>query len=158
MWDLPTAEWNLFVSTHETKGIFVVVQSLIRVQLFVTPLPVAHQASLSMGFFRQEYWGRLLFPSPGIFSIRGSNLSLLHWQVDFFFFFLTIQPTGKPKKSFRDQIMTSESIACFHWDSKTFWGISACNKLLDKIQGEHFQRLICLFSYLLWCINSLGLV
>ena len=26
---------------------------------------VAHQASLSMGFLRQEYWSGLLFPSPG---------------------------------------------------------------------------------------------
>ena len=26
---------------------------------------VAHQASLSMGFFRQEYWSGLPFPPPG---------------------------------------------------------------------------------------------
>ena len=30
-----------------------------------TPWTVAHQASLSMGFPRQEYWTRLPFPSPG---------------------------------------------------------------------------------------------
>ena len=30
-----------------------------------TPWTVAHQASLSMGFSRQEYWTRLPFPSPG---------------------------------------------------------------------------------------------
>ena len=35
------------------------------VQLFVTPWTVAHQASLSMGFSRQEYWSGLPFPSPG---------------------------------------------------------------------------------------------
>ena len=34
-------------------------------RLFVTLWTVAHQASLSMGFPRQEYWNRLLFPSPG---------------------------------------------------------------------------------------------
>ena len=32
---------------------------------FVTPLTVAHQAPASMGFFRQEYWSGLPFPSPG---------------------------------------------------------------------------------------------
>ena len=32
---------------------------------FVTPWTVAHQASLSMGFPRQEYWSELPFPSPG---------------------------------------------------------------------------------------------
>ena len=29
-----------------------------------TPWTVAHQASLSMGFSRQEYWSGLPFPSP----------------------------------------------------------------------------------------------
>ena len=41
------------------------VYSLSRVQLFVTPWTVAHQAPLSMGFPRQEYCSGLLFPSPG---------------------------------------------------------------------------------------------
>ena len=39
-------------------------QSLSRVQLFPTPWTVARQAPLSMGFFRQEYWSGLPFPSP----------------------------------------------------------------------------------------------
>ena len=40
-------------------------QSLSRVRLFATPQTVAHQAPLSMGFSRQEYWSRLPFPPPG---------------------------------------------------------------------------------------------
>ena len=32
---------------------------------FVTPWTVAHQASLSLGFPRQEYWNGFPFPSPG---------------------------------------------------------------------------------------------
>ena len=32
---------------------------------FVTPWTMTHQASLSMGFPRQEYWSGLPFPSPG---------------------------------------------------------------------------------------------
>ena len=32
---------------------------------FANPQIGAHQASLSMGFSRQEYWGELPFPSPG---------------------------------------------------------------------------------------------
>ena len=35
------------------------------VQLFATPWIVAHQAPLSMGFPRQEYWSRLPFSTPG---------------------------------------------------------------------------------------------
>ena len=54
----------------ERKGVvetgqFVAVQLLGHVQLFATPWTVAHQAPLSMGFFRQEYWSGFPFPSPG---------------------------------------------------------------------------------------------
>ena len=34
-------------------------------ELFMTVWSVAHQTPLSMGFFRQEYWSGLPFPSPG---------------------------------------------------------------------------------------------
>ena len=36
-----------------------------RVQLFVTLWTVAHQAPLSLGFSRQEYWSGLPCPPPG---------------------------------------------------------------------------------------------
>jgi len=45
-------------------GCFCVVQSFNRVWLFVTPWTVTHQALLSMGFPKQEYWSGLPFPSP----------------------------------------------------------------------------------------------
>ena len=41
------------------------VKLLSRVRLFVTPWTVDYQASLPMGFSRQEYWSGLPFPSPG---------------------------------------------------------------------------------------------
>ena len=40
-------------------------QLLSRVRLCATPHNVAHQAPLSKGFFRQEYWSGLPFPPPG---------------------------------------------------------------------------------------------
>ena len=49
----------LFISSYEE------VKSLSHVRLFVTPWTVAHQAPLSMGFSRQEYWSGLPFTSPG---------------------------------------------------------------------------------------------
>ena len=49
---------------------------------FVTPWTVAHQAPLSMGFHRQEYWSGLPRPPPGNLSQgifpQGWNLCLLH--------------------------------------------------------------------------------
>ena len=41
------------------------VKSFSRVRLFAIPWTVVYQASLSMGFSRQEYWSALPFPSPG---------------------------------------------------------------------------------------------
>ena len=40
---------------------------LSHVWLFVTPWTVAHQAPLSTGFPRQEYWSELSFSAPGDF-------------------------------------------------------------------------------------------
>ena len=42
-----------------------VLSCFSRIWLFATPWTVAHQAALSMGFSRQEYWSGSSFPSPG---------------------------------------------------------------------------------------------
>ena len=39
--------------------------SFSRAQLCMTPWTVAHQAPLSMGFSRQEYWSGVPFLTPG---------------------------------------------------------------------------------------------
>ena len=44
----------------------------------MTPWTVAHQAPLSMGFSRQEYWSGLPFTSPGDLPDPGSNPYLLY--------------------------------------------------------------------------------
>ena len=48
--------------------------------LFATPLTVACQAPLSMGFSWQEYWSGFHLLLEGIFSTQRSNLHLLYWQ------------------------------------------------------------------------------
>ena len=48
----------------------------------VTPWSVAHQASLSMGFPRQEYWSGLVFPSPGDLPHPGIKPTSPAWQAD----------------------------------------------------------------------------
>ena len=50
-------------------------QWLSHVQLFAIPWTVTHQAPLSMGFPRQEYWGELPFPSPEYLLDRGVESS-----------------------------------------------------------------------------------
>ena len=58
---------------------------------FVTPWTVAHQAPLSMGFPRQEYWSGLTFLSPGESSrLRGQiHISCIVGR------FFTAEPLGK---------------------------------------------------------------
>ena len=53
--------WKLDYKTAEK----VKVKLFSHVQLFGTPWTIAYQASLSIGFSRQEYWSGLPFPSPG---------------------------------------------------------------------------------------------
>ena len=63
------------------------VCSLSSVQIFAAPWTAAHQAPLSMGFSRQDYWSGLPFPSLGdlpdagiklIISCIGRQI-LYHW-------------------------------------------------------------------------------
>ena len=48
----------------------------------MTPWTVVHQAPLSMGFFRQEFWSGLPLSSPGDLPDPGIGPHLLRWQVD----------------------------------------------------------------------------
>ena len=58
-----TLEWVAisFSSAWKWK---VKVKSLSHVWLFMTPCTAAHQAPLSVGFSRQEYWSGVPLPSP----------------------------------------------------------------------------------------------
>ena len=53
-------------------------QSLFSVPLFPTKGTVAHQAPLSMGFSRQEYWSGLPCLPPGDLSDPGIELPVLY--------------------------------------------------------------------------------
>ena len=55
-------------------------QLLSCVRLFVTPWTVARQASLSIGFSRQEYWSGVPFLSPGDLPDPRSNPGLLYYR------------------------------------------------------------------------------
>ena len=77
--------------------VIVTIQSLSRVQLFVTPSTAACQAPLSMGFPRQEYWSGLLCPSPGDLPDPGIKPSTSALAGRFF----TIEPPGKPLQESR---------------------------------------------------------
>ena len=63
------------------------------VQLFVTLRTAAHQAPLSMGFSKHEYWSGLPFLSPGELPNPGTKPESPALAGRFF----TAKPPGKPK-------------------------------------------------------------
>ena len=70
----------------------VKVKSLSHIRLFVTPWTCSlHQALLSMGFSRQQYWSVLPFPSPGDVPDPGIEPRSSTLQADA----LPSEPTGK---------------------------------------------------------------
>ena len=73
------------------------VKSLSCIQLCVTPWTVAHQAPLSMGFSRQEYWSGLPFPSPGDLPNPGIEPGSPALQADA----LSSEPPRKPGTDLR---------------------------------------------------------
>ena len=60
-----TLEWVAISFSNAWKW-KVKVKLLSRVRLLPTPWTAAYQASLSMGFLRQEYWSGMSLPSPPI--------------------------------------------------------------------------------------------
>ena len=76
-----TLEWVAisFSSAWEWK---VKGKSLSHVQLVATPWTAAHQAPLSMGFSRQEYWSGVPLPSPYLLAVRPTSplsLATTNW-------------------------------------------------------------------------------
>ena len=69
------------------------MKALSRARLFATLWTVAYQASLSMGFSRQEYWSGLPSPSPGDLPDPGIEPGSPALQADA----LSSEPPGKPK-------------------------------------------------------------
>ena len=68
------------------------VKLFSRVRLFATPWTVVYQAPPSMGFFREEYWSGLPFPSPVDLPDPGIEPESPVLQADA----LTSEPPGKP--------------------------------------------------------------
>ena len=68
-----------------------------RVWFFATQWTIAGQASLSMGFPRQEYWSGLSFPPPGDHPDPGTEPSSLESPALACGFFITNAPWEVPK-------------------------------------------------------------
>ena len=98
MW--PTREVHNFLSASYSWGVwmpmYVHVQLLSHVLLFLTPWTVACLTPLSMGFLQQEYWSGLPFPPPGDLPNPGIKPTSLASPALAGRLFTTVPP-GKPQ-------------------------------------------------------------
>ena len=78
---------------------------------FATLWTVAHQAPLSMGFPRQEYWSCLPLPSPGHLPNPGIKPASPELAGRFF----NAEPPGKPLLPLRYLVTACLLLCIFHW-------------------------------------------
>ena len=83
------------ISSNALYFILLLFYSLSGVRLFANPWTLAHQAPLSMGFFRKEYQIGLPFPSPGDLPNPGIKPTSPALASGFF----TTEVPGKPCES-----------------------------------------------------------
>ena len=98
------------------------------VRLFVTPWTAAHQASLSMEFYRQEYWSGLPFTYPFVASVQFSSVAqscpTLRDSTD------CSLPGSSVRGIFQVRVLEWGAIA---FSGSTFW---------NNLNGEKFQKRI----------------
>ena len=115
---------------------------LSRVLLFVTPWTVAHQAPLSMGFSRQEYWSGLPFSPPGGLPDPGANLHLLSPALASGVF--TTVPPGSPRNRHTTVLLYESKCGLLH--SKYF------SRTVGSFYRYH-QVLVHYFSQIFYYFN-----
>ena len=113
--------------TFYSASFYCVLSCFSRIRLFVTRWTLTHQAPLSMGFSRQEYWSEL--PSPPVGALFTEHLLYsMHWvrswQV----------PSGDPRSS---KVKASGNLP---------WGNQACPTACLAQLGSSF--------FLPWCVES----
>ena len=85
------------------------------------PWTIVYQASLSMGFSRQEYWSGLLFPSPGDLPDPGIEARSLALQADT----LPSEPPGKPHKKNLTHDMVVDMSSSLNWpEHEEIWVVT----------------------------------
>ena len=93
-WIVVEIRWRHRRSSRNLDHMSLCSVGFCHVQLFVTLWTVTHQAPLSMGFSRQEYWSEMRCPPPGDLPNRGikpTSLASPALQVDS----LPTEPPGK---------------------------------------------------------------
>ena len=107
-----------------------------------TPWIVAHQAPLSVGFSRQEYWNGLPCPPPGDLpnpGVKSGSPTLLADS-------LPSEPPGKPKNTGVSNLTLLQGVFLTH---KSNWDLLHCRWILYQLSYQGRPRAIMLLLLLL---------
>ena len=156
-WCIP-AEPKLAARDHDFSpewplNICLTWKSLSHVQLFASPWTVARQAPLSMGFFRQEHWSGLPFPSPGDIpdpGIESGSPALPRWILyhlshQIFFF----PECGTMKSDF----LKSETSTCLQVSSLNFTNIPQSASVPSRAANRAWDTSSLLLAVSAWLIE-----
>ena len=113
-----------------------------RVQLFAIPWTIVYQASLSVGFSRQEYWSGCHFLLQGIFLTQRSSLSLLHCRQTLY----PLSHQGSPSEERRTVIWEAEAWKCA-WRKCDLCVCVETIVLKEKKKTEKFPFLVATFFF-----------
>ena len=120
-----TQEWVAISFSNAWKW-KVKVKLLSRVWLLATPWTAAHQAPLSMGFSRQQYWSGVPLPSPfksvtiAIFHSYQLHVSVTQWK---------------------EKWLWSQSDLCFVFLLLPFYNCVTLENYLNSLSHSFFQLL-----------------
>ena len=114
-----------------------------RVRLCVTPSTAAHQASLSLGFSRQEYWSGLPFPSPNLVDIK----ELSHLLSFLYTFYFALGYSWSKKCPFHYRGLECKSRKSRNtwnnrqiWPWGTEWSRTKANRVLPREHTGHSKH------------------
>ena len=96
------------------------------------PWTIAHQAPLSMGFPRQEFWSGLLLPSPGDLSNPGDWNYVVSCTGRFF----TTEPPGTPTLGYGFSKFVLSALSQQDWEASCRWQ----SWVREEFLGESFTR------------------
>ena len=131
---------------------------LRHVQLFATPWTEVHQAPLSMGFSRQEYWSRLPFPTAGDFPDPGIKPASLSSPTLVRVLFTTAPPgkLGTQWHVYRSEFVSNwltfgrEGLSLLHWLLIYHWSIEQLKKWLWCHLDHDYQTSHLFLSFFLF--------
>ena len=124
---VPLPGWHLWGCVCPGKSVILflfqcMLSHFSHVQLFATLWTTAHQAPLSVGFLRQEYWSGLPFPSPRDLLDQRSNprlLGLLHYrQILLCWAIGEAPPSYRPKSNSKGRV--EKEVRAFRFSS-IYW-------------------------------------